>query len=136
MSLSPYVMFNGQCEEAFAYYVQHLGGTLETLMHYSDAPPGQPSWDDMDAKVMHARVSFRGQVLMGSDSPPARFTPMQGAFVSLDAPNAAEAERMFAAICDGGSVTMPMQETFWAERFGMATDKFGIAWMIDSPKPG
>ncbi len=132
MSLSPYVTFDGNCADAMDYYKAHLGAQEQFTMHYRDAPEGTP-WGPAQAdKVMHAQLRFGEQVLMLSDT--AHYQAPAGVLVSLDAPTPAEAERMFAALADGGHVRMPMAATFWAERFGMVTDRFGVPWMIDCPK--
>jgi len=129
MQLNAYLHFNGNCDEAFKFYEQALGGKIEMRSTFGESPmAGQmPAMKD---KVVHARIRIGDQVLMGSDSPPERFSPPQGFSVSLGAKTPEEAERIFAALSTGGQVHMPMSESFFAHRFGMLVDKFGIPWMV------
>jgi PhnB protein len=136
MKMNTYVNFAGNCAEAFRFYEQHLGGTIGMMMTHGQSPDQSrvtPEWKDA---VLHARVSIGGTELMGADIPSAQ--PMRSAYLSLAAGSDAEAERMFAALADGGEVFMPMQETFFATRFGQLRDRFGINWMIlhERPAPG
>lgn len=128
MDMYTYVNFAGTCREAFRYYEQHLGGKIEMLMTHAEAPgPTRlgPEWKDA---VLHARISIAGSTLAGADIPSAQ--PMRSAYLSLSVDSDAEAERIFAALADGGEVLMKMEETFFASRFGQARDRFGINWMI------
>ena len=129
MQLNAYLHFNGNCDEAFKFYEQALGGKIEMRSTFGESPmAGQmPAMKD---KVVHARIRIGDQVLMGSDSPPERFSPPQGFSVSLGAKTPEEAERIFGALSTGGQVHMPMSESFFAHRFGMLVDKFGIPWMV------
>jgi PhnB protein len=105
-------------------------------MAYGGSPMAEHVPAEWRDKVMHASVSIGGQmVLMGSDAPPDRYKAPQGITVSLGIAEPAEADRVFAALAEGGTVTMPIQETFWALRFGMLTDQFGIPWMVNCGKP-
>ena len=131
MQINPYILFNGTCEEAFKFYAELLHGKIEVLSTYGETPAAghvAPEWRN---KVIHARLSMNGQILMASDAPPERFKPPQGFSVSLNVSSIAEAERIFAALAQGGSVGMPLGQTFWAARFGMAVDRFGIPWMVN-----
>ena len=131
MQLDPYLLFNGNCAEAFKAYEKILGGKIELMMTHGESPMAdqvKPEWRD---KIIHARMVAQGQVLMASDAPPEHYEPMQGFSVSLSVGQAAEAERIFKALSDGGQVRMAMQKTFWAERFGMLVDPFGTPWMIN-----
>ena len=96
------------------------------------AKEAPPEWQD---KIMHARMTIDGQALMGSDAPPNHYKQPQGLSVSLSIKKAKDAERIFQALAEEGQVQMPIQETFWAERFGMVTDRFGIPWMVNCEKP-
>jgi PhnB protein len=128
MKLQTYVNFAGKCAEAFRFYEKHLGGTIRMMMTHGESPePGRldPSWKDA---VLHARISIGGTELMGADIPNAE--PMRSAYLSLSVDSDAEAERIFAALADGGQVFMPIEETFFASRFGQLRDRFGINWMI------
>ena len=128
MTLTTYVNFAGQCAEAFRFYEQHLGGHISMMMTHGDSPqPSQlgPEWKDA---VLHARIAVAGTQLLGADIPNAQ--PMRSAYLSLGVDTDADAERIYAALSDGGRVLMPLQETFFASRFGQVQDRFGINWMI------
>jgi len=135
MRLNPYLVFNGQCEAAFRFYEQCLGGKIAALMTYGDSPMAEQCGPQSRDRIMHARLQVGDTVLMGSDAPTDRFQPMQGMSVTLNVEQAAEAERVFHALAEGGNVIMPIGETFWAQRFGMMTDRFGTPWMINCEKP-
>jgi PhnB protein len=133
MKLNTYVNFSGTCAEAFRFYEQHLGGTITMLMTHGQAPDQsnvKPEWKDA---VLHARLSIGGTELTGADIPNAQ--PMRSAYLSLYVESDAEAERIFSALSDGGEVFMPMQETFFATRFGQLRDRFGLNWMIIRERP-
>ena len=128
MTLTTYVNFAGQCAEAFRFYEQHLGGQITAMMTHAESPqPSQlgPEWKDA---VLHGRIAIGGTQLMGADIPNAQ--PMRSAYLSLGMDSDAEAERVYAALSEGGRVWMPMQQTFFASRFGQVQDRFGINWMI------
>jgi PhnB protein len=131
MRLNPYLNFKGDCAAAFEFYARCLGGKIEAMMTHRGSPMESqtpPEWLD---KVMHARLIVDGDVLMGSDSPPEHFQPPQGLQVTINLDDPGKAERVFNALADGGQVRMPIQETFWAKRFGMLVDRFGIPWMVN-----
>jgi PhnB protein len=133
MKMYTYVNFAGKCAEAFRFYEQHLGGSITMLMTHGQAPDQsnvKPDWKDA---VLHARISIGGTELMGADIPNAQ--PMRSSYLSLNVESDAEAERIFSALSDGGEVFMPMQETFFATRFGQLRDRFGINWMIIHERP-
>jgi len=135
MQLNPYLVFDGQCEAAFKFYEQCLGGKIEFMLTHGNSPMAEQvsaAWRD---KVMHVRLVAGGMVLMGSDAPPDRYEKPQGFSVSLSIDEPAEAERIFHALAENGSVRMPLQETFWARRFGMLVDRFGIPWMVNCEQP-
>src|SRR6187431_1772083 len=120
MDMYPYVNFAGTCREAFKYYEKHLGGKIGMLMTHADSPgPSRlgPEWKDA---VLHARISIGGAELAGADIPSAQ--PMRSAYLSLNVDSDADAERIFAALADGGEVLMKMEETFFASRFGQVRD--------------
>jgi PhnB protein len=133
-SCCPYLMFDGQAEEAMRTYHRVLGGELQ-VMRYADAPPGgepppgcEPS---SPQRVMHAMLMFNGGMLMASDSPNSQMAePMKGMSVSVTFPDAQEARRAFDALAEGAEVRMPFSKTFWAEGFGMLVDRFGTSWMV------
>lgn len=134
MRINPYLLFNGQCEAAFTFYQQILGGKIESIFRYEGTPAEGHVPAEWRNKVMHASLVIDGQPLMGSDAPPGSDNQPKGFSVSLDINDPAEAERIFNALAEKGSVTMPFAQTFWAYRFGMATDQFGIPWMINCEK--
>jgi PhnB protein len=133
MDMYTYVNFAGTCREAFQYYEKHLGAKIGMLMTHADAPgPTQlgPEWKNA---VLHARISIAGTELAGADIPAAE--PMRSAYLSLNVESDADAERIFTALADGGTVFMPLEETFFASRFGQLRDRFGINWMIVRQRP-
>lgn len=130
MKINPYLNFDGTCGEAFRFYAQVLGGNLE-LMTFRDSPMAEkvgPEWQD---RVLHAYLEVDGDALMGSDVPPGTPHAVQGMWVALHANDIASGERIFNAFAEGGTVTMPFEETFWAKRYGMVTDRFGTQWMVN-----
>ena len=135
MQLSPYLSFNGNCAEAMKFYQQVLGGEMVAMQTYAGTPAAEHVSPELSDKIIHARLVFGENVLMASDGSPDQFEPMKGIAVTLNIPDQAEAERVFHALSAGGSITMPIAETFWAVRFGMLTDKFGTPWMINCEKP-
>jgi PhnB protein len=135
MQLSPYLMFHGQCEEAFKFYESCGVGKIDGMMKHAGTPAEEqvaPEWRD---KIMHARLLIGDDVLMASDSPPEYQKKQQGFSISLQLKDVAEGERLFNALSENGSVTMPFGETFWAAGFGMCTDQFGIPWMVNCERP-
>jgi PhnB protein len=136
MQISPYLVFNGDCAEAFRFYEQLLGGKIEGLMTHGESPIAeqvQPGWED---RVLHARLRIGDALLLGSDSPPEYYAKPQGTYVSLSLSDPAEGERIFNALTDGGTINMAFEKTFWAERFGMVVDRFGTPWMINCEPAG
>ena len=135
MELNTYVNYPGQCREAFLYYEKHLGGRIAMMMTHADAPEPSAIGDDWRDAVLHARLAIGSTVLLGADIPGAQ--PMRSAYLTVGVTSDAEAERIYAAMADGGRVLMPMVETFFASRFGQVQDRFGINWMIlhERPRP-
>lgn len=134
MEFHAYLFFSGgRCREAFERYQEILGGELEA-MPFSAAPPGEeaPIGPDQLDLVMHAALTVGEAVLMGSDDPTGDGCPMKGVAVSLTCEDAETAERVFAALAEDGEIGMPMGEAFWAPRFGMCTDRFGVPWMVSA----
>jgi PhnB protein len=135
MQLGSHLSFDGQCEAAFQRYEQCLGGKIVAMMTYAGSPmaaQAPPGWGN---KILHATLTLGYQVLSGADAPPEHYRRPQGFSVLLSLDDAAEAERIFNALAEKGAVQMPLQETFWAARFGMLVDRFGIPWMINCAKP-
>jgi PhnB protein len=136
MKLNTYLMFSGQCAEAFHFYERVLGGTLMRMNTWGDSPMAAhapPGWGE---KILHARLEFGDQLLMGADGPPDHFRQPQGFSVSIQASDSDEAERLFTALSEGATITMPIQKTYWSPRFGMLVDRFGIPWMVNCDDPG
>lgn len=128
--LDSYLFFDGQCAEAVRFYERTLGAKVETVMKYADSPEPEACPANARDRVMHARLLIDGRALMASDTPPGMSKPMAGFALSLQYPGVDEARRVFDALAQGGSVNMPMQKTFWADTFGMLTDRFGTPWMV------
>jgi PhnB protein len=136
MLVQPYLFFDGRCEEAIEFYKKALGAEVTMLIRFKDSPePAQGGCDPPSAsadKVMHASFRIGETEIMASDGNCTGAPSFQGISLSLTAANEDEAERLFAAIADGGHVQMPLTKTFFASRFGMAADRFGVPWMIVS----
>ena len=135
MKLNPHLVFNGDREAAFKFYEKSLGGRIGLMMPHQGTPVANAVPESWRSKILHATLLIGDQVLMGADAPPGHYAPPQGFFVSLHIDNPAEAERIFHALSENGKVTMPIQETFWALKFGMLVDRFGTPWMINCGKP-
>ncbi|HEU0154750.1 MAG TPA: VOC family protein [Stellaceae bacterium] len=135
MQLNPYLAFNGECEAAFKFYERCLGGKIVMMLKNGESPMADQTPPDRRDQIMHARLVAGDAVLMGSDAPPGHYEKAKGIMVTLGVEDPAEAERIFAALSEQGSVQMAIQETFWASRFGMLTDRFGIPWMVNCEKP-
>ena len=136
MKLNTFLNFGGNCEDAFRFYEQHLGGRITMLMRRSEQPAQPVTWPGWERTVQYAAIDLGGTDLMASDVPPDRFQPMRSVYLSLTVDSAEEAERLWALLTDGGQVFMPMEETFFAVRFGQLRDRFGTSWMILAPRPG
>ena len=132
MTVQPYLFFDGKCEEALDFYKTAIGAQVETLMRFSENPDGGAM--DMPAgsenKVMHAAFKVGGSQILASDGHCAGKPSFQGFGLTLGARNDAEAEKLFAAVGQGGQVMMPLAKTFYASKFGMVTDRFGVLWMV------
>jgi PhnB protein len=134
MSLNPYLYFDGQCEETFKFYEKCLGGKITFMMTWEDSPmPGQgpPGWSK---KILHAGLASGDGVLEGCDAMPGEYKKPQSFCVMLRPKDAAEAERIFTALAENGTVQIPFGETFWALRFGHVVDRFGMPWIINCEK--
>jgi PhnB protein len=135
MQLNTYLNFNGQCEAAFKFYERCFGGKIQMMMTHGESPMAQQTPPDWHNKIMHATLPVGGGALMGSDAPPQRYEKPQGFFAQIEIGNPADAERLFQALSENGTVQMPLQQTFWAARFGMLVDQFGIPRMINCGHP-
>jgi len=131
MQLNPYLTFNGQCEAAFKFYEQCLGGKIVAMITHAGTPVEEHVPTEWRNKILHARLIVGDEVLMGSDAPPDRYEEPKGFSVALGIDDPADAERIFHALAENGTVRMPLQQTFWAVRFGMLVDRFGISWMVN-----
>src|SRR5688572_29674383 len=135
MHVNPYLMFNGNCKEAFAFYERTFGAKIEAQFTFAETPAQEHVPAGFADKIMHVSLKLENTSLMGSDDPMGTYEPPKGISVALHIEDPAEAERVFNALSEGGTVTMPLEETFWAKRFGMCVDRFAIPWMIDCAKP-
>jgi PhnB protein len=131
--VQPYLFFEGGCEDALDYYRKALGAEVTALLRYADSPePSPPGFlpPGSEKKVMHAEFRIGDTTLMASDGMCSGKTSFQGFSIALEAPDDAEAKRLFEALADGGEVSMPLGPTFFASSFGMAADRFGVGWMV------
>ncbi|HWB47126.1 MAG TPA: VOC family protein [Hyphomicrobiaceae bacterium] len=135
MNVNPYVNFNGQCEEAMKFYEKLMGGKIEAMMSFKGSPMESQVPAERRDKIMHARMKVGDTLLMASDAPPDRYEPPKGFMVTIQLKDPKEADRVFKGLSEKGNVQMPIQETFWAARFGMVTDRFGVPWMVNCDKP-
>lgn len=127
-----YLIFDGNCAEAMRFYESTLGGKLEALMNFGETPGCDQMPPESRDRIMHARLILDGRPLMASDCMPGQpYEGMKGFSLSLAYPTAGEAQRVFDTLAEGGQVTMPLQKMFWAEAFGMVTDRFGTPWMVN-----
>jgi PhnB protein len=131
MKMNPYLSFKGDCEAAFKYYEQHLGGEMGAIFRYGGTPLSGSVPEDWPDKVMHGSITIGGQTLQAADVSAAQYESPQGFSLTLQITSAIDAERMFEALADGGQVRLPLEKTFWAERFGMVIDRFGVPWIIN-----
>jgi PhnB protein len=136
MQILPYLFFDGRCEEAVKFYQQALGAEVQMLMRYKDSPDPPPPGmvpPGSEHKVMHVSMRIGEAVVMASDDTCSKDLSFRGFSLSISVPTTADADRVFAALADGGKVQMPLGKTFWSPRFGMLTDRFGVGWMVSVP---
>lgn len=134
--INPYICFNGNCEEAFNHYKSVFGVEFNFIGRFKDMPPIEgcpPTPEELGNKVMHVSMTIGGTHLMGSDTNPAMGTVNfgQNISISVNTESKEEADKVFAGLSNGGTITMPMQNTFWGAYFGVCNDKFGIIWMVN-----
>jgi PhnB protein len=134
-TITPYLFFNGRCDEALEFYRKALGAEVEMVMRFDESPEPPPPGmlpPGFEKKVMHAAFRVRGVALMASDGCGGD-SKFDGFRLALAVPAEADARRAFDALADGGSVQMPLTKTFWSPCYGMLTDKFGVGWMVTVP---
>jgi PhnB protein len=130
MQVQPYLFFDGRCEEAIEFYKKAVGAKVEMMMRYKDGPPSDQTPPGAENKIMHATLTMGDTQVMASDGHCAGKPKFDGFSLSIGAKDDAEAEKLFNALADGGQVRMPLAGTFFASKFGMLADKFGVGWMI------
>ncbi len=135
MNLTFHIAYDGCCEEAFRVYERCLGGRIVTMLKWSETPMAAEAPPGCEDKILHATLEVGACTLAGADSTPGKYEAPQGFHVLLGIPDPAEAERVFSALSEGGTVTVPLQKTFWAILFGTVTDRFGVSWEINCEPP-
>ena len=130
MSVTPYLFFDGRCEEAIEFYKKTLGAEVGMMMRFKDAPDKTMCTPGTENKVMHACLRIGGTDVMASDGRVQNKPKFEGFALSISPKDEADAERLFKALSDGGQAQMPLAETFFAKSFGMVADRFGVGWMI------
>lgn len=133
--INAYLLFNGQCQEAFTLYQKVLGGKIDSMLAFEGSPAAEQVPAEWRKKILHATLNLGDTVLMASDCPPGHYEKPQGFSVNIAVKKPEEADRIFRALSEGGKVTMPLAETFWALRYGMFVDRFGTPWMINCERP-
>ena len=133
MKMNTYVNFAGRCAEAFTYYQKHLAGPVGMMITHGQSPDQSHVSSEWKDAVLHGRITIGGTELWAADIPNAE--PMRSAYLTLDPQIDSESERVFSALSEGGQIFMPLQETFFASRFGQVRDRFGINWMIVHERP-
>jgi PhnB protein len=131
MQLNPNLNFNGQCEAAFKFYEQCLGGKIQTMMTWGDSPMAAQVPSEWRDRIIHTTLIVGEGALLGCDAPPDRYEAPRGFSVTIQVKDAAEGERIFQALAENGTVQMPFQKTFWSAGFGMCVDRFDIPWMVN-----
>jgi PhnB protein len=131
MKLTPHLVFGGQCEAAFQFYERCSGGKIQLMLTYGDSPMAEQVPPEWRGKIVHATLSVGERTLMGADVLPVQYEKPQGFHVLLSINDLAEAHRVFHGLAENGTIQMPLQKTFWSERFGVLVDQFGISWEIN-----
>lgn len=131
MKLNVYLNFPGTCEEALQFYQSILGGELTPVFRYEGSPAAGEVGEEWGSKVMHGSLKIENLELMGSDLVPDHYTAPQGTHVSINVEDPEEAARIFSGLAEGANITMPLEKTFWAQKFGMLVDRYGIGWMVN-----
>jgi PhnB protein len=134
-SLTAYLGFDGHCAEALRFYEKALGGKIQFMLTYGEAPDAAQMPAEHRGRIMHATLTLPGGgQLYAADNPPGTPGPatFNGVGLMIDIDDVAAGEKAFNALAEGGTVTMPFAQTFWAERFGMVTDRYGVGWMVNA----
>lgn len=135
MKLCTMLNFGGNCREAFEFYERHLGGKITAMLTAGDMPAGSPGPGGFKDAIIHARMLLGEAELIGNDVPPDVFQPMRSVYLYLSVSSAEEAERVHAILSESGQIFMPMEQTFFASRFSMLRDRFGISWTVIHERP-
>ena len=131
MQLNCYLNFDGQCAAAFQFYERCFGGKIQMMATFGESPMAQQVAPESRNQIVHVTLAVGDSILMGCDAPPPHYQKPQGFSVQVGLDDPADAERLFQALSENGTIRMPLQETFWAARFGMLVDRFGTPWMIN-----
>jgi len=131
MKLNPHVAFGGRCQEAFQFYERCLGGKIQTMVTYLDSPMAEQVPLEWRGKILHATLAVGDNILYGADVVPEQYQPPKGFHLAVGIQDPGEAERIFQGLSENGTVQMPLQKTFWAVRFGVLLDQFGVSWEIN-----
>ena len=131
MKANAYLMFNGDCAEAFKFYEKVLDGKIESMFPYAGSPAAEHAPPEWGEKIMHATLSIGPTYLMACDASPGQYKKPEGISVALGLSDPAKGEQIFNALAENGQTIMPFQKTFWAAGFGMCVDRFGIPWMVN-----
>jgi PhnB protein len=134
MELNTYLHFNGNCEEALNFYARALGARIVMMLRYGETPEAGETAPEMQNKIIHGRIALGENLIMASDCPPGYFRELAGFSINIGTKSPGEAEKYFHALSEKAEVRMPLAETFWAHRFGMLVDKFGVSWMVNCEK--
>jgi PhnB protein len=135
MKLNPHISFNGRCEAAFQFYERCLGGKILTMLTYGNSPMAEQAPSEFRGKIVHATLTVGDNVLYGADVVPEQYQPPRGFHLTIGLQDPADAERIFQALSENGTVQMPLQKTFWAVLFGVLVDQYGISWEINCEQP-
>jgi PhnB protein len=134
MKLTTYLSFTGNCEEALKFYIKALGAKPVMMLRYSETPAAKESPKEMQQKIIHGRIAIGDNLIMASDGPANQVSPPGGFSINIGVDTIEEAERLFKGLSEKAEICMPMEETFWAQRFGMLKDQFGVPWMVNCEK--
>ena len=135
MKVTSYLIFGGNCAEALRFYEKHLGAKTSFSMTYEEMPEPKNIPPGCEKSVLHASIQIGESTVMAFDAPAERFQPMRSAYLALSVDSSAEAERVYAELAEGGEASVPLAETFFAHRFAMLRDRFGVLWMIIHDRP-